>query len=40
MEMIPKLLVSCDSENQEKNQALIDWLENIDDVDEVYHNME
>ncbi len=34
------MLIACDPENQEKNQALIEWLENIDDVDEVYHNME
>jgi YebC/PmpR family DNA-binding regulatory protein len=40
IEMIPKLQVSCDGENKEKNLALIEWLENIDDVDEVYHNME
>ncbi len=40
IEMIPKLQVACEGENKEKNLALIEWLENIDDVDEVYHNME
>lgn len=40
IEMIPKILVACDPETKEKNEALIEWLENIDDVDEVYHNME
>ncbi len=40
IEMIPKILIACDPEAKEKNEALIDWLENIDDVDEVYHNME
>lgn len=40
IEMIPKILIACDSEAKEKNEALIEWLENIDDVDEVYHNME
>ncbi len=40
IEMIPKILVSCDPEAKEKNEALIEWLENVDDIDEVYHNME
>jgi len=39
-EMIPKTLVECSQENIEKNNKLIDWLENIDDVDSVYHNMD
>lgn len=39
LEMIPKTMVECDEENAKANQALIDWLENLDDVDAVYHNM-
>lgn len=38
--MIPKSLIACDVETQEANEKLIDWLENLDDVDAVYHNME
>jgi len=40
LEMIPKSLIQCDEEATKDNQALIDWLENIDDVDLVYHNMD
>lgn len=40
LEMIPKVSVACDEETQEKNQKLIDWLEGIEDVDCVFHNME
>jgi YebC/PmpR family DNA-binding regulatory protein len=39
LEMIPKVLVDCDAEAQEANLALIDWLEDLDDVDVVFHNM-
>lgn len=39
LQMIPKVFVECDDEAQKNNLALIDWLENIDDVDTVYHNM-
>lgn len=38
--MISKITVSCDQETKEANQALIDFLENLDDVDAVFHNME
>lgn len=38
-EMVPKVLVDCDQENKEKNLALIEWIESIDDVDAVFHNM-
>ncbi|MDF2550194.1 MAG: hypothetical protein K0S07_1261 [Chlamydiales bacterium] len=37
--MIPKVYVECDEENTLANLALIEWLEELDDVDEVYHNM-
>lgn len=39
IEMIPKNLVTCEGETKEKNEALIEWLENLDDIDAVYHNM-
>lgn len=35
----PLRLVDCDEEHGKANLALIDWIEQIDDVDEVYHNM-
>jgi YebC/PmpR family DNA-binding regulatory protein len=40
IDMVPKHLVSCDEETRKSNEALIEWLEDLDDVDEVYHNME
>jgi YebC/PmpR family DNA-binding regulatory protein len=40
LDMIPKVLVECSDDIIEKNNKLIDWIENIDDVDEVYHNMD
>lgn len=40
LEMIPKNLISCSQEAVTANLALIEWLEGIDDVDCVYHNME
>lgn len=40
LEMIPKTTVACDQETAEKNQGLIDFLEALDDVDAVFHNME
>jgi len=39
LEMIPKVYVDCDVETAKANLALIDWLEQLDDVDAVYHNM-
>ena len=39
LEMIPKVYVDCDLETAKANLALIDWLEQLDDVDAVYHNM-
>src|SRR3989338_482766 len=36
---IPKARTLSEGENREKNQALIEWLEEIDDVDEVISNM-
>lgn len=39
LQMIPKVLVECDPETEKANEALIEWLEGLDDVDSVYHNM-
>ncbi|MCE2983432.1 MAG: YebC/PmpR family DNA-binding transcriptional regulator [Parachlamydia sp.] len=39
LEMIPKIYVDCDVETAKDNLALIDWLEELEDVDAVYHNM-
>lgn len=39
LERIPKSYVSCDDETARANTELIEWLESIDDVDTVFHNM-
>lgn len=39
LEMIPKSYVECDVETAKENLALIEWLEELEDVDAVYHNM-
>lgn len=39
LEMIPKAMVEVDAEAMKANLALLEWIESIDDVDEVYHNM-
>lgn len=39
LEMIPKTLVTISKEDRDANMALIEWLEALDDVDAVYHNM-
>lgn len=39
IEMIAKNGIECDDEAKKANLALIEWLENIDDVESVYHNM-
>lgn len=39
IDLIPKTYVECDPETLAANQKLIDWLEEIDEVDAVYHNM-
>ena len=38
-DMIPKVYVECDTETTKANEALIEWIEALDDVDAVYHNM-
>lgn len=40
LEMIPKNTIEVDEETYKANNALIDWLEELDDVDSVYHNMQ
>lgn len=40
LEMIPKTTVSCDDDTRAANEALIEFLEELDDVDAVFHNME
>ena len=40
LEMIPKTYVECNEETTQANEALIEWLEALDDVDVVYHNMQ
>ncbi len=37
--MVPKVWVEVNEEDAENNITLIEWLENLDDVDAVYHNM-
>jgi YebC/PmpR family DNA-binding regulatory protein len=37
--MVPKTWVEVSDQDADSNIALIEWLENIDDVDSVYHNM-
>ena len=39
IEMIPKAFIEVDEEAAKANLALIEWLESIEDVDAVYHNM-
>jgi len=39
LEMIPKVYVDCDAETAKANEALIEWIEALDDVDAVHHNM-
>ncbi|WP_348663710.1 YebC/PmpR family DNA-binding transcriptional regulator [Chlamydia vaughanii] len=36
---VPLRLVDCDEKDGEANLALIEWLEQVDDADDVYHNM-
>lgn len=39
LDMIPKATVDCDLETAKANLALIEWLEDLEDVDAVFHNM-
>lgn len=40
LEMIPKNSVTCDASMRQANQELFDWLEDLEDVDAIFHNME
>jgi YebC/PmpR family DNA-binding regulatory protein len=40
LQMIPKVYISCSKEAQKSNFELIEYLEALDDVDAVYHNMQ
>ena len=40
LEMVPKVWVKCSEEEVEANSALIEFLEGLDDVDAVFHNMQ
>ena len=40
LEMIPKTTIECGDGDKAKNVALVEWLEDLDDVDSVYHNMD
>lgn len=35
---IPQNIIETSKEDQENNRALIDWLEGMEDIDNVYHN--
>ena len=39
LEWIPKSWIECAPETQKANLELIEWLEELEDVDAVYHNM-
>ncbi len=39
LEMIPKIYIDCGAEVAKANMELIEWLEGLEDVDAVYHNM-
>ncbi len=39
LEMVPKTYVECNEEDAKANLALVEWLEDLDDVDAVFHNM-
>ena len=39
LQRIPKVSVAASGEDQKANLALVEWIEEIDDVDSVYHNM-
>jgi len=40
IEMVPKAFIEVDAEAEKANEALIEWLDGIDDVDALYHNMQ
>jgi len=40
IEMVPKGFIEVNAETERANEALIEWLDGIDDVDALYHNMQ
>lgn len=40
LQMIPKTTIECSEEAMKDNLALIEWIEGLEDVDAIYHNME
>ena len=40
LEMLPKVSVSCGPKIKKANEELIEWLDNLEDVDAIFHNME
>lgn len=40
LEMLPKSFIECSEEDRAQNMAIIERLEDLDDVDQVYHNMQ
>ncbi|MCH9620939.1 MAG: putative transcriptional regulatory protein [Chlamydiia bacterium] len=39
-ELVPKTLIECSPEDKEKNEALIDFIEDLDDIDQVFSNIQ
>ena len=39
LQRIPKVYVECSPEDQKANLELMEYLEGLDDVDAVHHNM-
>jgi transcriptional/translational regulatory protein YebC/TACO1 len=39
LQMVSKTEMECSKEDRDSNNALIEWIENLDDVDEIFHNM-
>lgn len=39
IEYLPKTLVECSEEDREKNEIILQRLDELDDIDDVYHNM-
>ena len=39
LKWVPQTLVAVDEETRKSNEALVEWLEELDDVDAVFHNM-
>jgi Domain of unknown function DUF28. len=40
LEYLPKTMIECNEEARLANLALIEWLEGIDDIDAITHNMQ